>query len=152
MRVGRGVVKTELAIASEGPETIPAASCWSVLPLGDGKSDFVGVDAARTASWMPLSLGTLATGSDGATSLLLPPPHPARISPRTARRATIGVAVRNMGEARLVADYAIRRERLDHGTGVEGVRVALAVDEEHRRRGEPGRAGRVRVAGHAGGV
>ena len=43
IRVGLGVVKTELAIASDGPAAIPSASSCSVLPLLDGKSASSGI-------------------------------------------------------------------------------------------------------------
>src|SRR3954454_15856572 len=127
IRLAPGVVNTELAIASDGPAAMPAASCWSVLPLDDGNWAGVGSAAACTASRMPFSEGTLRTGSAGVSEDWLPPPQAAT---STARGAASDATTRDISEARLVGACWIRRERLDHRPGVEGLLVALPVDEE----------------------
>src|SRR3954452_8727519 len=94
-RVAPGVVNTELAIASDGPETMPFARSWSDLPSAAGKAAGVGVEAPRAESWIPPSFGTLRTGSVGVgEAFLLPPPQPAS---RT-RTETSGAITRYMAE------------------------------------------------------
>src|SRR3954470_1549477 len=88
IRVAPGVVKIELAIASDGPGAIPLASCWSVLPCGAGNSVLLAAEASLTRSRMPFSLGTLRTGSGDAASWLPPPQAVANRASEAAIDAT----------------------------------------------------------------
>src|SRR5215212_5444330 len=78
-------VKTELASPRCGP-WVPVASaiCWSVRPLGAGKSAAVTSWAARTFRRTPPAAGTCAVGSLESDSEEPEPPQPARSATTTS--------------------------------------------------------------------